>query len=650
MRHMFRFFQRLKSTRKAFQHSKLVAYQSPSNKLGQRQLHVSSIFFSKKHDIQKSEVLIDSSVTIAELAKHVGVSINDLVRFTKDAGEKVDRGPKTLLKPEIVELILLEHGFTARFHDEDFDISPRPPCMDQSILKRRYPVVTIMGHVDHGKTTLLDRLRKTSVAAAEAGGITQHIGAFSVKLPNTFSIVFIDTPGHAAFETMRARGAHVTDVIVLVVAADDGVMPQTIECINHANNANVPVIVAINKIDRPNVNLAKVKNQLLSHGLQLEEFGGDVQTVEISALNGINLDHLTEAVTTHAEIADLRADFTGLAEGVVLESRIEKGRGAIATALVQRGVLKKGAVLVAGSCSCKVRQLLDDSGKTMIRAMPSTPVQITGWKELPEAGELLLEVESENIANKVTNHRKNKQQSMKSYGPRLSESDNLEVMMKNFSKSYDSTEKLDVVIKADVNGSLEAVLDAIKTYKAGKPKLSIVSSGVGAVSENDIRLLEPFKGILFAFNVAVSKDLQKLAQQLDVRIHTGRVIYRLLDTLKEEMSAKLPLVREDIPIGEATVLKVFQLSGKRKATVAGCRVKQGQLRRKESYRVYRNNQAIFEGILSSMKRENDDTELAKKETECGLCFENFHDLKEGDRVECFSKTFNKQEVNWKWNF
>ncbi|CAB3989698.1 Hypothetical predicted protein [Paramuricea clavata] len=277
---------------------------------------------------------------------------------------------------------------------------------------------------------------------------------------------------------------------------------------------------------------------------------------------------------------------------------------AIATVLVQRGVLKKGSVVVAGSCSGKVRQMLNDNGKAVISAVPSMPVQVTGWKDLPEAGEMLLEVESENIANKVVNYRKNKQQNMKTYGPSLSDSDDLQIMMKNFTKSYDDTDKLDIVIK----------------------------------------------GMLFCFNVGVSKDLQKLAQQLDVRIHTGKVIYRLLHTLKEEMSAKLPLLREDIPVGEATVLQVFHLSGKRKASVAGCRVKQGQLRRKETYRVYRNNQVIFEGKLSSMKRGNDDTDVAKKETECGLCFENFYDFKEGDKVECFSKTFNKQEVEWKWNF
>lgn len=642
MRNLFRIHQKLFTNIRQYS----------SNKVGKRWLLFANRTLSTKHNShrKKSEILIDSSVTVAELAKHAGVSSDEIIRLARDVGENVHRGPKTVLKPEIVELLLLEYGFTAKFLEQTFDISPRPPCEDLGILKSRAPVVTIMGHVDHGKTTLLDTLRKTSVAAAEAGGITQHIGAFSVKVPNGTSITFIDTPGHAAFETMRARGAHVTDVIILVVAADDGMMPQTIECLNHANNAKVPVIVAINKIDRPKVNLRKVKDQLLSHGLQLEEFGGDVQAVEISALTGLNLEHLTEAITTHAEIADLRADFTGLAEGVILESRIEKGRGAIATVLVQRGVLKKGSVVVAGSCSGKVRQMLNDNGKAVISAVPSMPVQVTGWKDLPEAGEMLLEVESENIANKVVNYRKNKQQNMKTYGPSLSDSDDLQIMMKNFTKSYDDTDKLDIVIKADVNGSLEAMLDAIKTYKAEKPKLSIVSSGVGPVTENDIRVLEPFKGMLFCFNVSVSKDLQKLAQQLDVRIHTGKVIYRLLHTLKEEMSAKLPLLREDIPVGEATVLQVFHLSGKRKASVAGCRVKQGQLRRKETYRMYRNNQVIFEGNLSSMKRGNDDTDMAKKETECGLCFENFHDFKEGDKVECFNKTFNKQEVEWKWSF
>ncbi|XP_046849305.1 translation initiation factor IF-2, mitochondrial-like [Xenia sp. Carnegie-2017] len=519
-------------------------------------------------------------------------------------------------------------------------------------LKPRAPVVTIMGHVDHGKTTLLDTLRKTSVVSTEAGGITQHIGAFSVKLQNGSYITFIDTPGHAAFEKMRARGAHVTDVIVLVVAADDGVMPQTIECINHANDANVPVIVAINKIDvGRKANVSRVKEQLLGLGLQLEEFGGDVQAVEISSLTGLNIELLTEAISTHSEIAILRADFTGPAEGVILESRKEKGRGGITTLLVQRGVLRQGSVVVAGSCYGKVRQLLNDAGKPVSEAVPSTPVQVLGWKSIPDAGEILLEVESENIANKVVNYRKNKQKNLKTSKRSLSEmTDDLEVMMKNFSKTYDDSDRLDIIIKGDVNGSLEAILDAIKTYKVQKPKLSILSAAIGPVTENDIRLLEPFKGMLFCFNVSISKDLQKLAQKLEVKVYTGQVIYHLLQSLKDEMSLKLPLVSEDIPVGEATVLQVFHLSGKRKASVAGCRVKQGQLKKKEMYRVYRNSNVIFEGHLSSMKRGDDDTDLAKKETECGLCFANFRDIQEGDRVECFSRTWKKQEVEWKWKF
>ncbi|KAK3721613.1 hypothetical protein QZH41_008289 [Actinostola sp. cb2023] len=533
-----------------------------------------------------------------------------------------------------------------------------------------------MGHVDHGKTTLLDALRNSSIAAGEAGGITQHIGAFLVTLPSEELITFIDTPGHAAFESIRARGANVTDIVVLVVAADDGVKTQTVESIRHAVHAKVPIVVAINKIDKGKKNIDLLKQQLLSHGIQLEEYGGEVQVVEISALKGTNLDSLTEAIITLAEINNLRANKDTNVEGVVIEAKKDKGLGPVVTALIQNGTLKKGDIIVAGSTFAKVRQMYTDSGKVVDVAPPSTPVQVTGWKELPAAGEKILQVESETTgwfmliiislqglcfvpqkkANELASSRKAYEEQKKKAS--LSEGFSVENLMKEehgrrtkTSKGeYDATNKIDVVVKGDVDGSVEAVVDAIKTYKSDKIKLSVLHADVGSVSEYDIKKAHSFKGVVLGFNIKIPKEIQQLAKQMNVQIKNHRVIYKLLADLKDEMSSRLPPIKEEKTLGEAEILKVFKLTGVKKAWVAGCRVRQGVLNKDSRCRIVRGDNTIYEGKFTSLKRGPDAVDIVKKEQECGLSFEKFSGFKEGDRIECFQINTVPDEVDWEWGF
>ncbi|EDO39327.1 predicted protein, partial [Nematostella vectensis] len=505
-------------------------------------------------------------------------------------------------------------------------------------LMPRPPVVTIMGHVDHGKTTLLDALRNSSVAAGEAGGITQHIGAF-LGLPSGEKITFIDTPGHAAFNSMRARGANVTDIVVLVVAADDGVKTQTVESIRHAMHAKVPLIVAINKIDKPKKNLNLLKQQLLTNGIQLEEYGGEVQVVEISALKGINLDSLSEAILTLAELNDLTAEVDTPVEGVVIESKTTKGKGSVATLLVQRGTLKKGDVIVAGDAFAKVRQMFDDRGRVLRVALPSTPVEVIGWRDLPAAGEQLIQVESEQKSQlTVDDVMANIFKEGEGHQSRVS------------LKGYDASEKLDVVIRADVHGSVEAIVDALKTYKSDKIKMSILNAGVGPVTESDVKMADSFRGIVFGFNVRAPKDVQLLAHQMGVKIKTHRVIYKLLTDLKDELSSRLPPAQEDVVVGEGDVLKVFKLTGSRKAVVAGCRVKAGAWNKSSKFRVLRGEECVFDGKLSTLKRGAENVESVKKEQECGLTLEKFNGFQEGDRIECYKTESIPAEIEWNWGF
>lgn len=556
-------------------------------------------------------------------------------------------------------------------HKENKDAVRRPPPLESELVSRP-SVVTIMGHVDHGKTTLLDALRHTSVVDTEFGGITQHIGSFSVKLDSGERVTFLDTPGHAAFKAMRARGANVTDLVVLVVAADDGVMHQTRESIEHAKEAGVPIIVAINKIDKPDADVPRCRQMLLDCGLQLEEEGGDVQAVSISALKGENLDHLVEALVTEAELLNLRADPRGLVEAVVVESRTDPGRGKVATCIIQRGTLHKGAVLVAGTAWGKVRNMFSDSGKPLKDAPPATPVQVIGWRDLPVAGDLVLEVESERRATEVIDWRKYEASLMKQKEAEVIIQERLNEHLKVYreqleerrrlgyrygkkrrprekeSKDEDTGPRVSLILKGDVDGSVEAILDVLDTYHSSDCQLDVISYGVGLVTPSDVSMAAAFEGTIYAFNVETPKDVQKAAASQGVSIKNHNIIYRLIEDLQNELSENLPPKDVEEILGEANVLTEFIITeGKKKIPVAGCRCVKGVLKKDANYRVMRGQDLIHEGVLESMRHLKAEVKSIAKEKECGLMFkdEDVH-FEPGDTVICYTTNKVKQVTDW----
>ncbi|XP_059043670.1 translation initiation factor IF-2, mitochondrial isoform X1 [Mustela lutreola] len=557
----------------------------------------------------------------------------------------------------------------------------RRPQADPALLTPRSPVVTIMGHVDHGKTTLLDKLRKTQVAAMEAGGITQHIGAFLVSLPSGEKITFLDTPGHAAFSAMRARGAQVTDIVILVVAADDGVMKQTVESIQHAKDAQVPLVLAINKCDKAGADPEKVKKELLAYDVVCEDYGGDVQAVHISALTGDNLMALAEATVALAEMLELKADSTGPVEGTVIESFTDKGRGPVTTAIIQRGTLRKGSILVAGKSWAKVRLMFDENGKTIHEACPSMPVGIVGWRDLPSAGDEILEVESEPRARAVVDWRKyeleqekNKedlkiieekrkehqeahQKAREKYGNiHWKERSFLKYQERKELKPLKAKEKeerdshiLPIIIKGDVDGSVEAIVNIMDTYDASHEcELELVHFGVGDVSENDVNLAETFRGVIYGFNVNVGNVIQKSAAKKGVKIKLHKIIYHLIEDLQEELSSRLPCTVEEHPIGEASILATFSVTeGKKKVPVAGCRVQKGQLEKQKKFKLIRNGDVIWKGSLSSLKHHKDDVSIIKTGMDCGLSLsEEKIEFKVGDEIICYEEKQVPAKTSW----
>ncbi|XP_005322074.2 translation initiation factor IF-2, mitochondrial isoform X1 [Ictidomys tridecemlineatus] len=557
----------------------------------------------------------------------------------------------------------------------------RRPQADPALLTPRSPVVTIMGHVDHGKTTLLDKLRKTQVAAMEAGGITQHIGAFLVSLPSGEKITFLDTPGHAAFSAMRARGAQVTDIVVLVVAADDGVMKQTIESIQHAKDAQVPIVLAINKCDKAEADPEKVKKELLAYDVVCEDYGGDVQAVHVSALTGDNLMALAEATTALAEMLELKADPTGPVEGTVIESFTDKGRGPVTTAIIQRGTLRKGSILVAGKSWAKVRLMFDENGKIINEAYPSMPVGIIGWKDLPSAGDEILEVESEARAREVINWRKFEQEQEKN-------KDDLKILeekrkehqeahrktrekygtlhwkKRSFMKYLERKEQrplkpkekierdsnvLPLIIKGDVDGSVEAILNIMDTYDASHEcQLDLVHYGVGDISENDVNLAETFDGVIFGFNVNVSNVIQQSAAKKGVKIKLHKIIYHLIEDLQEELSSRMPCTVEEHLIGEASILATFSVTeGKKKIPVAGCRVQKGQLEKQKKFKLIHKGQVIWRGSLTSLKHHKDDISVIKTGMDCGLSLEEEKvEFQVGDEIVCYEEKEVSAKTSW----
>ncbi len=575
------------------------------------------------------EVTIPEAITIQELANRMAERAVDVIRMLMKQGQMVKI--TDVIDADTAQLVAEELGHTVkRVAASDVEEGLFDASDDPATLQPRPAVVTIMGHVDHGKTSLLDSIRATNVAGGEAGGITQHIGAYQVTAPSGARITFIDTPGHAAFTAMRARGAKVTDVVVLVVAADDGVMPQTVEAINHAKAAKVPMIVAINKIDKPDAKPERVRTELLQHEVQVESLGGDVLDVEVSATKKLNLDRLLETIGLQAEILDLKANPARAAEGTVIEAKLDRGRGPVATALVQRGTLHVGDIVVAGAEWGRVRALISGTGSPIEEAGPSVPVEVLGFAGTPEAGDRLAVVENEARAREVTDYRareKREKMAARTTGMRGS----LEQMMSQLKTT--GRKEFPLVIKGDVQGSVEAIIDALEKLGTSEVGARIIHAGVGGITESDITLAEASGAAIIGFNVRAHKEAREAAERSGIEIRYYNIIYNLVDDVKKAMSGLLaPTLRETM-LGNAQILEVFNIS--KVGKVAGCRVTDGTVERGANVRLIRDNVVIHEGKLSQLKRFKDDAREVVAGQECGMAFENYQDMRQGDVIECY---------------
>jgi translation initiation factor IF-2 len=495
----------------------------------------------------------------------------------------------------------------------------------------RPPVVTIMGHVDHGKTSLLDAIRSTNVVSGEAGGITQHIGAYQVRTPLGGLVTFIDTPGHAAFTAMRARGAKVTDIVILVVAADDGVMPQTIEAINHAKAAKVPMIVAINKIDKPEAKPERVRTELLQHDVQVESMGGETLEIEVSAKQRINLDKLLETIQLQAEVLELKANPDRAAEGSVVEAKLDRGRGPVATVLVQRGTLRTGDIVVAGAQWGRVRALVDDKGENVAEAGPSLPVEILGFQGAPEAGDRVAVVESEARAREITAYR-DRQKREKAVARGGGASRSLVDMMKQ-AKDAAGKKEFPLVIKGDVQGSVEAIAASVEKLGNDEVRARVLHTGVGGITESDITLASATGAVVLAFNVRAHKEAREAAERSGVEIRYYNIIYDLVDDVKSAMSGLLaPTLRETM-LGNAEIKQVFNIT--KVGNIAGCVVTDGKVERGAKVRLIRDSVVVHEGTLKTLKRFKDEVKEVISGQECGMAFANYEDMRAGDVIECF---------------
>jgi len=575
------------------------------------------------------EVIIPETITIQELANRMAERSVDVIKLLMKQGHMAQIND--VIDADTAQLLAEELGHTVkRVAESDVEEGLFDVADDPGSLVPRPPVVTVMGHVDHGKTSLLDAIRSTDVAAGEAGGITQHIGAYQVTAPSGNKITFIDTPGHAAFSAMRARGARVTDIVVLVVAADDGVMPQTVEAINHAKAAKVPMIVAINKIDRPDAKPERVRTELLQHEVQVETLGGEVLDVEVSATKKLNIDRLLETIGLQSEILDLKANPNRPAEGTVIEAKLDRGRGPVATVLVQRGTLRGGDLVVAGAEWGRVRALVSDTGMPVEAAGPSTPVEVLGFNGTPEAGDRLAVVQSEARAREVTAYRARQRRdkmAARATGMRGS----LEQMMSQLKTA--GRKDLALIIKADVQGSLEAVIGAIEKLATDEVGARVIHSGVGGITESDVTLAEASGVPILGFNVRAHKEAREAAERVGIELRYYNVIYDLVDDVKKAMSGLLaPTVRETM-LGNATILEIFKVS--KVGNVAGCRVTDGVVERGANVRLIRDSVVVHEGKLSQLKRFKDDAREVIAGQECGMAFENYQDMKAGDVIECY---------------
>ncbi|CCV03235.1 translation initiation factor IF-2 [Mesorhizobium metallidurans STM 2683] len=574
------------------------------------------------------EVILPETITIQELAQRMSERAVDVVKFFMKQGQILK--PGDVIDADTAELVATEFGHTVRRVAESdieeglFNIADRPEDLES-----RPPVVTIMGHVDHGKTSLLDAIRNANVVSGEAGGITQHIGAYQVE-KNGHKITFIDTPGHAAFTAMRARGAQATDIAILVVAADDSVMPQTIESISHAKAAGVPIIVAINKIDKPQADAQKVRSELLRHEVFVESMGGEVLDVEVSATKGTNLDKLLEAILLQAEILDLKANPDRTAEGVVIEAQLDKGRGPVATVLVQTGTLMPGDILVAGNEWGRVRALVNDRGEQVKEAPPAMPVEVLGLQGTPLAGDRFAVVNNEARAREITEYRQRLARE-KAVAKHAGQRGSLEQMMSQLQTS--GLKEFPLVIKGDVQGSIEAINAALDKLGTDEVRARIVHAGAGGITESDVSLAETSGAAIIGFNVRANAQARAAAAAAGIEIRYYSIIYNLVDDVKAALSGLLSPERRETFIGNAEILEIFDIT--KVGKIAGCRVTEGKVERGAGVRLIRDNVVIHEGTLKTLKRFKDEVSEVPGGQECGMAFQNYEDMRVGDVIECF---------------
>lgn len=586
-----------------------------------------SNFPSKKEEkaVVDGVVEYEEGITVDELSQKIGQTPANVIKVLFMLGTMVTINSS--LNDEQVELICMEYGLECKkvvpvseVNFEDLEVVDDPKD-----LVPRPPVITIMGHVDHGKTTLLDHIRKSRVAEGEFGGITQHIGAYQVSVKDK-KITFLDTPGHEAFTAMRARGAMITDIVIIVVAADDGVMPQTREAVDHALAANVPIIVAINKIDKPGADPQRIMTEVSELGLMPEEWGGDVPYVNISAKKGIGIDELLETVTVVAELAELKANPKRMAYGSVIEGRLDKGRGPVATLLIQNGTLRSGNPIVVGATYGRVRQLVDDRGREIKSAGPATPVEITGLNDVPEAGDKFMVFETEREARHVGEERAQKKIEEERNSTSAMSLDDLFSQMKS-----GEVVDLNIIVKADVNGTAEAVKSSLEKIDVEGARVNVIRSTVGAISESDILLASASKAIIYGFNVRPDANVRRKADEEGVEIRLHQVIYKMVEEIEAAMKGMLAPEMEEVVTGQAEIRHIYKVS--KIGNIAGCYVTDGSIKRDCGIRLIREGIIVYEGKLASLKRFKDDAKEVNQGYECGLTIENYNDIKEGDIVE-----------------
>ena len=586
-----------------------------------------SNFPSKKEEkaVVDGVVEYEEGITVDELSQKIGQTPANVIKVLFMLGTMVTINSS--LNDEQVELICMEYGLECKkvvpvseVNFEDLEVVDDPKD-----LVPRPPVITIMGHVDHGKTTLLDHIRKSRVAEGEFGGITQHIGAYQVSVKGK-KITFLDTPGHEAFTAMRARGAMITDIVIIVVAADDGVMPQTREAVDHALAANVPIIVAINKIDKPGADPQRIMTEVSELGLMPEEWGGDVPYVNISAKKGIGIDELLETVTVVAELAELKANPKRMAYGSVIEGRLDKGRGPVATLLIQNGTLRSGNPIVVGATYGRVRQLVDDRGREIKSACPATPVEITGLNDVPEAGDKFMVFETEREARHVGEERAQKKIEEERNSTSAMSLDDLFSQMKS-----GEVVDLNIIVKADVNGTAEAVKSSLEKIDVEGARVNVIRSTVGAISESDILLASASKAIIYGFNVRPDANVRRKADEEGVEIRLHQVIYKMVEEIEAAMKGMLAPEMEEVVTGQAEIRHIYKVS--KIGNIAGCYVTDGSIKRDCGIRLIREGIIVYEGKLASLKRFKDDAKEVNQGYECGLTIENYNDIKEGDIVE-----------------